>query len=69
MSYLRVNMVNHDTTEERDQVFERITNKAEDIFPEIKMMISIATSETSSMSIPVYENKVQRIEPLSRGMS
>ena len=57
MSYLRVVMVDAKTSENRDNVLNRINTKASSIFPEIQMMMAIATGETTALSISVYEDK------------
>ena len=57
MSYLRAVMVNAKTLENRDNVLNRINTRASDIFPEIQMMMAIATGETTALSISVYEDE------------
>ena len=57
MSYLRVVMVDAKTLENRDNVLNRINTMASDIFPEIQMMMAIATGETTALSISVYEDE------------
>ena len=57
MSYLRVNMVNHDSIEKRDEALNRLNTKGGEIFPEIQIFIAIATGETSNMTISIYEDE------------
>ena len=57
MSYLRVNMVNHDSIEKRDEALNRLNTKGGEIFPEIQILIAIATGETSNMTISIYEDE------------
>ena len=57
MSYLRVNMVNHDSIEKRDEALNRLNTKSGEIFPEIQILIAIATGETSNMTISIYEDE------------
>lgn len=57
MSYLRVNMVNTESTEKRDVILDRINTKAGEMFPEIQMMLAIATGDTTAMSISIYEDE------------
>ena len=57
MSYLRVNMVSHHSIEKRDEALNRLNTKSGEIFPEIEMLIAIATGETSNMTISIYEDE------------
>ena len=57
MSYLRVVMVDAKTSKNLNNVLNRINTKASFIFPEIQMMMAIATGETTALSISVYEDE------------
>ena len=57
MSYLRVNMVSHDSIEKRDEALSRLNTKSGEIFPEIQMLVAIATGETSNMTISIYADE------------
>ena len=57
MSYLRVNMVSTESIEKRDEILDRINTEAGEIFPEIQMMLAIATGDTAAMSVSIYADK------------
>ena len=56
MSYVRVIMADAKTPENLAKIIEQL-NKANEIFPEIQMLIAIATGETSNMTISIYEDE------------
>ena len=56
MSYVRVTMADGTTAGNLDKIIKKL-NKANKIFPEIQMMMVIATGETSALAIAVYENE------------
>ena len=45
MSYLRVNLVDFDSTQNRDDILDRIDKGASEMFPDIEMMLGIATGD------------------------
>ena len=57
MSYLRVNMVGHGSIEKRDEALNRLNTKSGEIFPEIQILIAIATGKISNMTISIYEDE------------
>ena len=57
MSYVRVVMVDAKTLEGRDNLFKRVSSRAGEIFPEIQQMLAMPTSETTALSISIYEDK------------
>ena len=56
MSYVRVTMVDLKTPENLNTVINQL-NQADKIFPEIQMMMTIATTETTGLAIAVYEDE------------
>ena len=60
MSYVRVVMADAKTPENLAKIIEQL-NKANEIFPEIQMMMAIETSETTGLSISVYQDKAAAI--------
>ena len=52
MSYLRVNLVDFDSTQNRDDI-----PCASEMFPDIEMMLGIATGDKSCMTVSVYADK------------
>ena len=57
MSYLRVNLVDFDSTQNRDDILDRIDKGASEMFPDIEMMLGIATGDKSCMTVSVYADK------------
>ena len=57
MSYLRVNMVDFEHKQSRDDTLELINKTAGDMFPNIEMMLGIATGDTSCMTVSVYADE------------
>ena len=57
MSYLRVNLAKTDSKQGRDEILERINNSADTMFPDIEMMLGIATGETSIMTVSIYADE------------
>ena len=56
MSYVRVTMVDLKTPENLNAVINEL-NQADMIFPEIQMMLTIATTETTGLAIAVYKDE------------
>ena len=59
MSYLRVNLVDFDSKQNRDDILDRIDKRASEMFPDIEMMLGIATGDKSCMTVSVYADKEQ----------
>ena len=60
MSYVRVVMADAKTPENLAKIIDQL-NKANELFPEIQMMMAIETSETTGLSISVYEDEAAAI--------
>ncbi|MBT4566497.1 hypothetical protein ACMAY7_02300 [Rhodobacteraceae bacterium nBUS_24] len=57
MSYLRVNLVDFESRQNRDDSLDRLNRTAGEMFPDIEMMLGIATGDKSCMTVSVYADK------------
>ena len=57
MPYARINMVDFKSREEMQQVITHLSANMKTVFPEIRSFVSMETSETSQITISVYDNK------------
>mgnify|MGYP000191277822 CR=1 FL=1 len=57
MSYLRVNLVDFESMQNRDDSLDRLNRTAGEMFPDIEMMLGIATGDKSCMTVSVYADK------------
>ena len=57
MPYARVNMVEFKTREEMDRTISQLRDNIKSVFPEIRAFASMETSQTSQLTISVYDNK------------
>ena len=57
MPYARVNMAEFKSREEMHKVITNLRDNMKSVFPEIRSFVSMETSETSQITISVYDNK------------
>ena len=57
MSYLRVNLVDFESMQNRDDSLDRINKTASEMFPDIEMMLGITTGDKSCMTVSIYADK------------
>lgn len=57
MSYLRVNLVDFESTQNRDDTLDRINRTASEMFSDVEMMLGITTGDKSCMTVSVYADK------------
>ncbi len=57
MAYARVNMAEFESREEMHKVITNLKENMKSVFPEIRSFVSMETSETSQITISVYDNK------------
>ena len=57
MPYARINMVDFKSREEMLKVITHLSANMKTVFPEIRSFVSMETSETSQITISVYDNK------------
>ena len=57
MAYARVNMAEFKSREEMHKVITNLKENMKSVFPEIRSFVSMETSETSQITISVYDNK------------
>ena len=57
MSYLRVNLVDFESMQNRDDSLDRINKTASEMFPDIEMMLDITTGDKSCMTVSIYADK------------
>ena len=57
MPYARVNMAEFKSREEMDRTIGQLRNNIKSIYPEIRAFASMETSETSQLTISVYDDK------------
>ena len=58
MPYARVNMAEFKSREEMHKAITNLRDNMKSVFPEIRSFVSMETSETSQITISVYDNKV-----------
>ena len=57
MSYLRVNLVDFESMQNRDDSLDRINKTASEMFPDIEMMLGITTEDKFCMTVSIYADK------------
>ena len=57
MPYARVIMAEFKSREEMHKVITNLRDNMKSVFPEIRSFVSMETSETSQITISVYDNK------------
>ena len=57
MAYVRINMAEFKSREEMHKVITNLRDNMKSVFPEIRSFVSMETSETSQITISVYDNK------------
>ena len=57
MAYVRINMAEVGSREEMHRTIEPLQKNMKSIFPEMRLFIAVETSETSMLSVSVYDDK------------